>query len=217
MDSYEILRHIDHTCLDPYATWDQIKSLCDEAIQYQTASICIPPCYVKRVKQQYGEQIPICTVIGFPLGNSTTASKLLEAQQAIAEGASEIDMVINICDVKNGNFAAIQSEIAQIKQTIGSHILKVIVETCYLSQQEKIQMCQVVTDAQADYIKTSTGFGSAGAKLEDIALFQQHIGPGVKIKAAGGIRTIEDLEAFLHAGCQRIGSSSAVALLTHKK
>lgn len=217
MDSYEILRHIDHTCLDPYATWDQIKSLCDEAIQYQTASICIPPCYVKRVKQQYGEQIPICTVIGFPLGYSTTASKLLEAQQAIAEGASEIDMVINICDVKNGNFAAIQSEIAQIKQTIGSHILKVIVETCYLSQQEKIQMCQVVTDAQADYIKTSTGFGSAGAKLEDIALFQQHIGPGVKIKAAGGIRTIEDLEAFLHAGCQRIGSSSAVALLTHKK
>lgn len=217
MDSYEILRHIDHTCLDPYATWDQIKSLCDEAIQYQTASICIPPCYVKRVKQQYGEQIPICTVIGFPLGYSTTASKLLEAQQAIADGASEIDMVINICDVKNGNFAAIQSEIAQVKQTIGSHILKVIVETCYLSQQEKILMCQVVTDAQADYIKTSTGFGSAGAKLEDIALFQQHIGPGVQIKAAGGIRTIEDLEAFLHAGCQRIGSSSAVALLTHKK
>ena len=217
MDSYEILRHIDHTCLDPYATWDQIKSLCDEAIQYQTASICIPPCYVKRVKQQYGEQIPICTVIGFPLGYSTTASKLLEAQQAIADGASEIDMVINICDVKNGNFAAIQSEIAQVKQTIGSHILKVIVETCYLSQQEKILMCQVVTDAQADYIKTSTGFGSAGAKLEDIALFQQHIGPGVQIKAAGGIRTIEDLEAFLHAGCQRIGSSSAVDLLTHKK
>ncbi len=217
MNSYEILRHIDHTCLDPYATWDQIKSLCDEAIQYQTASICIPPCYVQRVKQQYGEQIPICTVIGFPLGYSTTASKLLEAQQAIADGASEIDMVINICDVKNGNFAAIQSEIAQVKQTIGSHILKVIVETCYLSQQEKILMCQVVTDAQADYIKTSTGFGSAGAKLEDIALFQQHIGPGVQIKAAGGIRTIEDLEAFLHAGCQRIGSSSAVALLTHKK
>lgn len=217
MNSYEILRHIDHTCLNPYATWDQIKSLCDEAIQYQTASICIPPCYVKRVKQQYGEQIPICTVIGFPLGYSTTASKLLEAQQAIADGASEIDMVINICDVKNGNFTAIQSEIAQVKQTIGSHILKVIVETCYLSQQEKILMCQVVTDAQADYIKTSTGFGSAGAKLEDIALFQQHIGPSVQIKAAGGIRTIEDLEAFLHAGCQRIGSSSAVALLTHKK
>lgn len=217
MNSYEILRHIDHTCLDPYATWDQIKSLCDEAIQYQTASICIPPCYVQRVKQQYGEQIPICTVIGFPLGYSTTASKLLEAQQAIADGASEIDMVINICDVKNGNFTAIQSEIAQVKQTIGSHILKVIVETCYLSQQEKILMCQVVTDAQADYIKTSTGFGSAGAKLEDIALFQQHIGPSVQIKAAGGIRTIEDLEAFLHAGCQRIGSSSAVALLTHKK
>lgn len=216
MDYSQILGHIDHTCLDPCATWKQIQQLCDEAIQHHTASICIPPCYVQRVKQRYQDQIPICTVIGFPLGYSTTASKLAEARQAILDGASEIDMVINISDAKNGDFLAIQSEISQIKQAIGSHILKVIVETCYLSEQEKIQLCQAVTNAQADFIKTSTGFGTDGARLEDICLFRQHIGPNVKIKAAGGIRTIEDLEAFIQAGCERIGSSSAVSLLAEK-
>lgn len=213
MKSTDILKHVDHTLLTPVAVWDDIRKLCDEAVRLKTASVCIAPCYVKRIKEAYGEQLPICTVIGFPLGYAVTAVKVAEAKQALADGADELDMVVNISDVKNGNFAAVTAEIAALKQVAGAKILKVIIETCYLTEAEKIAMCKAVTEAKADFIKTSTGFGTAGATLEDIGLFKQHIGKTVRIKAAGGIRTVADLEAFIDAGCARIGTSSAVKLL----
>lgn len=213
MENQEILRHIDHTLLKAVATWEDIKALCDEAARFQTASVCIPPTYVRRVKAAYGEKINICTVIGFPLGYHTMEVKVLEAKQAIEEGASEVDMVVNLGDVKNGDFVKITQEISALKQAVGDRILKVIVETCYLTQEEKIALCKAVTEGGADYIKTSTGFGTAGAKLEDIQLFKQHIGPQVKIKAAGGVKTKADLELFLNEGCERIGTSSAVKML----
>lgn len=216
MDQKEIFSHIDHTQLKPYATWQDIQKLCEEALEYQTASVCIPPCYIRRVHETYGERINICTVVGFPLGYQTTEAKIAETRQALADGSSEIDMVINITDVKNGHFDAVQEEICALKEVCGSHILKVIVETCYLTQEEKIKMCQIVTAAKADYIKTSTGFGTGGATREDISLFKAHIGPDVKMKAAGGVKTKEDLEAFLALGCERIGTSSAIALLTQE-
>jgi deoxyribose-phosphate aldolase len=213
MTNQEILSRIDHTVLKSAAAWEDIKKLCDEALAYKTASVCIPPSYVERVYKTYGTGIPICTVIGFPLGYSVTGAKIRETEEALAAGASEIDMVINIGDVKNRDFDKVQEEIKNLKKTTGSKILKVIIETCYLTAEEKIRLCEIVTAAQADYIKTSTGFGTGGALLEDILLFKKHIGPQVKIKAAGGIKTREDLEAFLGAGCDRIGTSSAVALL----
>jgi deoxyribose-phosphate aldolase len=213
MTDQELLSHIDHTLLKAAASWEDIKKLCDEAICYRTASVCIPPSYVKPVHDSYGEGLTIGTVIGFPLGYSTGAVKIQEAGAALANGAREIDMVINIGAVKNGRFDLVLEEISRIKAVLGERILKVIVETCYLSTEEKIRLCRIVTQAGADYIKTSTGFGSAGAVLEDIALFREHIGPGLRIKAAGGIKTRQDLEAFLGAGCDRIGTSSAVALL----
>lgn len=213
MNNPELLRHVDHTLLKPTVTWEEIQTLCEEAIAYRTASVCIPPSYVKRVKDAYGEKLAVCTVIGFPLGYSTTATKVFEAKEAIANGASEIDMVINIAALKNGDTASVQKEISAIKQAIGSNILKVIVETCYLTEQEKATVCMLVTNAGADYIKTSTGFGTAGATMEDIRLFKEHIGANVKIKAAGGVRTREDLERFIEAGCDRIGTSSAVKML----
>lgn len=211
MKSTEILKHVDHTLLTPVAVWEDIRKLCDEAVELKTASVCIPPCYVKRIKETYGAQLTICTVIGFPLGYGQV--KVAEAKQAIEDGADELDMVINITDVKNGNFAAVTAEIAALKQVAGMKILKVIIETCYLTQAEKIAMCKAVTEANADFIKTSTGFGTAGATLADIGLFKQHLGKTVRIKAAGGIRTVADLEAFISAGCARIGTSSAVKLL----
>lgn len=213
MENQEILRHIDHTLLKAVATWEDIRALCDEAARYQTASVCIPPTYVKRVKEVYGDKINICTVIGFPLGYHTVEVKVLEAKQAIEAGASEIDMVVNLGDVKNGDFAKVTQEIAALKKAVGGRVLKVIVETCYLTQAEKIALCKAVTDAGADFIKTSTGFGTAGAKIEDIRLFKQHIGPQVKMKAAGGVKTKADLEQFLGEGCERIGTSSAVKML----
>jgi len=210
----EILRHIDHTLLKAAASWTDIQKLCAEGIRYKTASVCIPPSYVKPVYDEYKNQIPICTVIGFPLGYTFTAAKIREAEEALAQGASELDMVINIGDVKNAAWDRVLSEISLIKKTAGSKILKVIVETCYLTTEEKIRLCKIVTEAEADYIKTSTGLGPAGAAMEDILLFKEHIGAGVKMKAAGGVKTREDIEAYLAAGCARIGTSSAVAVLT---
>lgn len=213
MTNEKILQHIDHTQLKAFATWEDIKTLCEEAIQFQTASVCVPSAYVARIKEAYGDKINICTVIGFPLGYSVTAAKVKEAEEAVADGAGEIDMVINISDVKNGWYQKVEKEIASVKAACGEHILKVIIETCYLTKEEKIAMCEAVTNAGADYIKTSTGFGTGGATLEDVELFKQHIGKNVKIKAAGGVKAREDLEAFLQAGCDRIGTSSAVGIL----
>jgi deoxyribose-phosphate aldolase len=214
MTNEEILSRIDHTLLKADASWEEIETLCDESLRRKTAAVCIPPCYVKPVHEKYGNRPVIATVIGFPLGYSVTAAKVLETGQAIQDGASEIDMVINIGDVKNGHFDRVLEEIKQIKKACGEHILKVIIETCYLTEDEKIRLCGIVTEAGADYIKTSTGFGSAGAALADVNLFRRHIGPNVKIKAAGGIKSREDLEAFITAGAGRIGASSAVKLLS---
>lgn len=213
MTDREILRHIDHTQLKPFATWSDIEKLCDEAIKYRTASVCIPPVYVKRVHDAYGEKVNICTVVGFPLGYSVTAAKVAEVEQALADGCNEIDMVVNISDVKNGDYVKVEDEIRTLKEVCGEHILKVIIETCFLSDEEKIAMCKAVTNAGADYIKTSTGFGTGGATIEDIELFKRYIGPNVRIKAAGGVKTKKDLILFLEEGCDRIGTSSAVGMM----
>lgn len=213
METKEMLQYIDHTLLKPVCTWDEIETLCKEALSYHTASVCIPPSYVKRAREAFGPELPICTVIGFPLGYNPAEAKVCEARTALRDGADELDMVINLGDVKNRDFDKVYEEIRALRETSGSRILKVIVETCYLTRDEKIRLCEIVTKAGADYIKTSTGFGTAGATMEDILLFKEHIGSSVKIKAAGGIRTREDLEAFIQAGCSRIGTSSAVKLL----
>ncbi len=213
MTNQELFSRIDHTLLKMSASWQEIKTLCDEALRFKTASVCIPPCYVKPVFEEYGNEPVICTVIGFPLGYSITAAKTLEAERAVKSGAAEIDMVINIADVKSGHLDWVLEEIKLVKKACGGKILKVIIETCYLSEDEKVRLCGIVSEAGADYIKTSTGFGSAGAALDDIKLFKRHIAPGVKIKAAGGIRTREDFIAFIEAGADRIGTSSAVKVL----
>jgi deoxyribose-phosphate aldolase len=213
MDNAHILRHVDHTLLKATSSWSEIEKLCNESLDFSTASVCVPPCYVKRIKEAF-PQINICTVIGFPLGYNSTSVKSAETQGAISDGAEEIDMVINLTDVKNGLFDTVEVEIATLKKIVGSKILKVIIETCYLTESEKISLCVAVTNAGADYIKTSTGFGTAGATMEDIKLFKAHIGPNVKIKAAGGIRTRDDMVAFIEAGCDRLGTSSAISILT---
>ncbi len=212
MEVQEIMRHVDHTLLKPFATWEGIRTLCDEAVEYGAASVCVPPSYIKRIRDAY-PALNICTVVGFPLGYSATKAKLAEVEQALEDGVDEVDMVVNIAEVKNGNYGFVTDEIRALKQAVGGKVLKVIIETCFLTEDEKIAMCRAVTDAGADYIKTSTGFGTGGATMEDVQLFKRHIGAGVKIKAAGGVRSREDLEAFLGAGCDRIGTSSAVALL----
>ena len=217
MDKREILKRVDHTQLKAFATWEDIVTLCDEAIENGTASVCVPTTYIGRIHEQYGEKINICTVVGFPLGYSVTEAKVAETKKAIEDGAEEIDMVVNISDVKNGLYQKVEEEIRTLKQTCGDKILKVIIETCYLTEAEKIAMCEAVTKAGADYIKTSTGFGTGGATIEDVRLFKEHIGPNVKIKAAGGISTLEDLEAFVAEGCDRIGTSRAVGLLQQQK
>ncbi len=213
MSNEEMLRHVDHTQLKPFATWEDIEKLCEEAIAYHTASVCVPPAYIRRIHDRFGEQINICTVVGFPLGYSVTEAKVAEVVKALEDGAGEIDMVVNISDVKNHLYDKVEEEIRTLKEACGGHILKVIIETCFLTKEEKIAMCKAVTKAGADFIKTSTGFGTGGATMEDILLFKEHIGPEVKIKAAGGVKTREDLEAFLNAGCERIGTSSAVGIL----
>lgn len=216
MNNKEILGHIDHTLLQPTSTWEQIQVICEDAIRFGTASVCIPPTFVERVHKAFPD-LNICTVIGFPLGYHTTYIKTEEALEAIKNGAGEIDMVVNLGDVKEGRFDQVTQEIAALKSAVGSRVLKVIIETCYLTEDEKVHLCHCVTKAKADFIKTSTGFGSDGAKLEDILLFKQNIGSQVKIKAAGGVRSREDLEMFLAQGCERIGTSSAVKLLQGDK
>lgn len=212
MDVKEMLKHVDHTQLQAFCTWEDIEKLCKEAIEFETASVCIPPSYVKMVNKNFGDKLNICTVIGFPLGYQVTAAKVAEVEEALKQGCNEIDMVVNITDVKNGLYGKVEEEIRTVKKACGDHILKVIIETCYLTEEEKIAMCKAVTNAGADYIKTSTGFGTGGATLEDVKLFKEHIGPNVKIKAAGGVSTLQDLEAFLSLGCDRIGTSRAVGL-----
>lgn len=212
-----ITQKVDHTLLKPMATWDDIKKICDEAKEMSVASVCIPPCYVNKAAEYLKNEIPVCTVIGFPLGYSTTKIKVEEAKDAILNGAKEIDMVINIGDVKSGDFDKIEDEIKQIKQAIGNNILKVIIETCYLTEEEKIKLCKVVTNAKADFIKTSTGFGTNGATREDINLMRQNIGQNVAIKAAGGIKTIQDAEDFINLGATRLGTSSICQILKNEK
>lgn len=212
MKTEDLFTYIDHTALKAGTTWEEIDSLCEEAILYRMASVCIPGCYVKRVHEAF-PKLNICTVIGFPLGYSSTEAKQVEAEQAIKDGACEIDLVINLCDVKNRDYEKVKEEIISLKNVVGNRILKVIIETCYLDRKEKIAMCRVVTEAGADYIKTSTGFGTAGASLEDVRLMKEYIGSNVKIKAAGGIRSREELEAYIAVGCSRIGTSSAIAML----
>lgn len=217
MRTEEILEKVDHTQLKAYATWGNIQKLCEEAIRYHTASVCVPPAYVRAIRDTYGEQLTICTVVGFPLGYSVTEAKAAEVECALRDGCDEIDMVVNISDVKNGYWEKVEEEIRILKKVCGEHILKVIIETCYLTEEEKIAMCGIVTRAGADYIKTSTGFGTGGATREDVELFQRHIGSGVKIKAAGGVSTLADLEMFVSLGCDRIGTSRAVGLLQGKE
>lgn len=213
MTNKEIYSHVDHTQLKAFATWNDIVKLCDEAVKYETASVCVPPCYIKRIHDKYGDNFNICTVIGFPLGYSVTESKVVEAVKAIEDGANEVDMVINISDVKNGDFDKVLFEIKTIKAACGNKILKVIIETCYLTDDEKKKLCKIVTEAGADYIKTSTGFGTDGATFDDVKLFKENIGADVKIKAAGGIRTREDCEKFMELGADRLGTSSAISIL----
>lgn len=210
METKDIIKHIDHTQLKAFCTWEDIVKLCDEAVEHGAASVCIPPSYIRRVHDKYGDKLTICTVVGFPLGYSVTAAKLAETKQAIEDGAEEIDMVINIGDVKNGDFGKVEQEIITLKRECNHRILKVIVEACYLTEEEKKKLCQIVTDSGADYIKTSTGFGTGGATLGDIRLFKENIGSAVRMKAAGGVNTREDFEAFLAEGCERIGSSSGI-------
>jgi deoxyribose-phosphate aldolase len=207
-----ILSKCDHTLLTQTATWPEIKNLCDEAIEYKTASVCIPPCYVKTAKDYISGKTKICTVIGFPNGNTTTETKLFEAADALNKGADEIDMVINIGMLKAKNCEYVSDEIKRIKELCGNRILKVIIETCLLTEDEKIKMCEIINNAGADYIKTSTGFSSGGATFKDIKLFKKYLSPDVKIKAAGGISSLEDAEKFIRFGVKRLGTSKIVKI-----
>jgi deoxyribose-phosphate aldolase len=209
----QILSRVDHTLLKATSAWEQIRRLCEEAVEYKTASVCIPPAYVKRAAEQFGRDLTICTVIGFPLGYNSTETKVFEAQNAIQNGADEIDMVINIGDVKNGAYDLVEKELAALRSATEGKILKVIIETCYLEKEEKIELCRLVTKSGAEFIKTSTGFGTGGAVLEDIELLRANIGKDVKIKASGGMRTAQDHEVFFDKGADRLGTSSAIKSL----
>ena len=213
MTREEILSHVDHTLLKPEATWPQIQTLCDEAIANHTASVCINTCYVKQAVEYMAGRIPVCCVVGFPLGAMDTASKAFEAKTAIENGASEVDMVINIGRLKNKEYDAVREDIRAVKQAVGDKILKVIIETCLLTDDEKIKMCQIVSDSGADYIKTSTGFSTGGATFHDVELFAKHVKPGVKIKAAGGISSLDDAEKFIELGASRLGTSRVVKIV----
>ncbi|MBR2623191.1 MAG: deoxyribose-phosphate aldolase [Clostridia bacterium] len=210
MDVKNILSKCDHTLLGQTATWEQIKKICDDGMKYETASVCIPPSHVKQAKEYVGDKLQICTVIGFPNGYNTTEVKVFETQDAIAKGADEIDMVINIGLLKQGCDTQVRDEIKKIKVACGDKILKVIIETCLLTEEEKVRMCKIVTEAGADYIKTSTGFSTAGATLEDVKLMRANVGEKVLVKAAGGISGLEDAQNFLDAGASRLGTSRVV-------
>ncbi len=213
MKKQEILSRVDHTLLKQTATWEQIKVICDEGAEYQTASVCIPPCYVKQAKEYVQGKVAVCTVIGFPNGNMTTASKVFETADAVKNGADEIDMVINIGDVKAGQYEKVLAEIKAVKEACNGRLLKVIIETCLLTEEEKIRMCQVVTASGAEYIKTSTGFSTSGATFEDVELMKKHVGAHVKVKAAGGISSVEDALQFMELGAERLGTSRLIPLL----
>ena len=216
MNNEEILNTVDHTLLSQTCTFKEIKSICDDGIKFKTASVCIPPSYIKRAKEYVGNRLTLCTVIGFPNGYITKATKIFETKDAIENGADEIDMVINLGYVKENRFDLIEEEIRDIKQVCGSKILKVIIETCFLTEEEKIKMCEVVTNAGADYIKTSTGFGTGGATKEDLELMKKHIGANVKIKAAGGVRDLQTAELFIKIGASRLGTSSVVKIIKNE-
>ena len=213
MNTEKILSYVDHTLLSPAATWEEIKAICDDGIKYKTASVCIPPCYVKQAKDYAANRVKICTVIGFPNGANTPEVKAFETENAIKNGADEIDMVINIGNLKDGLYDDVLNEIKLIKSVCKDKILKVIVETCLLSEEEKIRMCEIVSLSGADFIKTSTGFSTGGATFEDIALFAKHVDKKVKIKAAGGIKTMDDAEKFISLGATRLGTSRIVKLV----
>ena len=217
MDVKEILKHVDHTLLLQGATWEEIKQICDDAMKYETASVCIAPSYVKQAAEYMGDKMAVCTVIGFPNGYMTTKAKEFETKDALENGASEIDMVINIGWLKDKKYDLIENEIRALKAVCKDKILKVIIETCFLTDEEKIKMCEIVTNAGADYIKTSTGFGGAGATFDDIKLFSQHIGPNVKMKAAGGISSMEDAEKFLELGADRLGTSRIIKIVKNEE
>ena len=212
MENEKIFSRVDHTILKAFTTWEDIKKLCDEAIEYKMASVCVPPCYIKKIKDTYGDNINVCTVIGFPLGYNSTEVKVAETKKAIQDGAGEVDMVINICELKNKNYEYVENEIKALREVSKGKILKVIVETCYLTDEEKIKVCEFVSNAKADFIKTSTGFGTGGASFEDIELFKKHIADDVKIKASGGIKTKEDMQKYISIGCERLGTSSAISI-----
>ena len=217
MDKKLIFDKVDHTLLTQTATWEDIKQICDDAITYKTASVCIPPSYVKKARDYVGDKMAVCTVIGFPNGYNTTAVKSFETQNALDNGADEIDMVINIGDLKDKNYDAIESEISELKKLCGDKVLKVIIEACLLTDDEKIKMCEIVTKAGADFIKTSTGFSKAGATFEDVDLFAKHVGKNVKIKAAGGISSFDDAEKFISLGASRLGTSRIVKLAKNEQ
>ncbi len=208
----EILAKVDHTLLSTTATYKEIKETIEDAIKYKTASVCIPPCYVKDVKKEFGDSVKICTVIGFPNGYNSSKVKCFETRQALKDGADEIDMVINVGDVKAKKFTKVKNEIKKIREITEGKVLKVIIETCLLTEREKIKMCNIVSEAGADYIKTSTGFSTAGATFDDVKLFKQYVSKDVKIKAAGGISSIEDAEKFIELGADRLGTSRIVKI-----
>ncbi len=213
MNINDILSKCDHTLLSQTATFEDIKKLADDGIKYGTASICIPPCFVKQAKEYVGDKLAVCTVIGFPNGYNTTAVKVFETKTAVSEGADEIDMVINIGELKAKNYEYVLNEIKQIKAACGNKILKVIIETCLLTDEEKIKMCELVTLGGADYIKTSTGFSTSGATAKDVEILVKNVGKGVKVKAAGGIKTIADAEEFIASGANRLGTSRIVKIV----
>lgn len=217
MDREKIMKMVDHTLLAQTATWKEIQRICDEGMRYQVASVCIPPAFVKKAADYVQRKIKVCTVIGFPNGYQTKAVKKAETMDALENGADEIDMVIHIGDVKEGNYHGVLQEIQEIKEICGEHILKVIIETCLLDREEKIKMCHIVSDSGADYIKTSTGFSTAGATFEDISLFRENVAPHVKIKAAGGISSFADAEEFIRLGANRLGTSRLVNLIKEGK
>ncbi len=217
MDYREIMKHVDHTLLSQTATWDEIAVICDEAMEYGTASVCIPPAYVRQAKDYVRDAVDVCTVIGFPNGYQTTVVKAYETQDALDNGADEIDMVINIGWVKSRKYDLVEEEIRELKEICKDKILKVIIETCLLTEEEKIKMCKVVTDAGADFIKTSTGFSKAGATFEDVSLFREHVGKDVRIKAAGGISTLDDARVFLEIGADRLGTSRMIRLIQEEQ
>lgn len=216
MEQKDILKIVDHTLLLQTSTWEEIKVICDDAIKFGTASVCIPPCYVKQASDYMGDKMTVCTVIGFPNGNCTTATKVFETKDAIANGAKEIDMVINIGQLKAKNYDYVLNEIKEIKAVCQDKILKVIIETCLLTDEEKIKMCEIVTESGADFIKTSTGFSTAGAAFDDVELFAKHVGENVRIKAAGGISSLDDAEKFMELGATRLGTSRIVKIVKNQ-